>query len=74
MKTLNHLNFPYGIAFTRRREMIITQRNVDQVLISVKDQTIEPMSTEKMAFPKGIAIDEEDNIYVSSEHKLQKLW
>ena len=29
-------------------------------------------SREQMEFPAGIAIDEMDNIYVSSEHKLQK--
>ena len=70
--TAPDLKLPYGIAFNSCGEMIVTQCNDNQKLTSIMDQTIKDISEVEIAFPKGIAVDDTDNIYVSSEHKLQK--
>ena len=72
------LNGPYGIAFNSQGEIIITECYGHQIsLFDVNRQKIHTFgslggSPEQMQFPAGIAIDEADNIYVSSVHKLQK--
>ena len=78
MRVVTDLNGPYGIAFNSHGEMIISEYNGHQISIcDIRGQKIRTFgscgdSPEQMKFPKGIAIDDADNIYVSSEHKLQK--
>ena len=68
------LNYPYGIALNSHGKMIVTQRNDEQCLMSIEEQSIREYgdNPEKMSLPKGIAIDDKDNIYVSSDRKLHK--
>ena len=78
VRAVTGLSVPYGIAFNSRREMIISQCYGYQISIcDIRGQKIRTFgshgdSPEQMNFPRGIAIDDADNIYVSSEHKLQK--
>ena len=77
-RVVTHLNRPYGIVINSRVEMVVTEWSGDQV--SVFDGTGQRIQTfgsrgdskEQMICPKGIAVDNADNIYVGSEHKLQK--
>ena len=74
---------PYGIAFNSNGQIIISECDSHQLSIVDKEkqtliQTIGALGSRTdnpeqklMMFPKGIAIDERDNIYVTSEHKLQ---
>lgn len=69
---------PHSIAFNSCGEMIVSESLCHR--ISVFDATRRRIRTfgshgkslESMKSPAGIAIDGMDNIYVSSEHKLQK--
>ena len=78
MRVVTGLNKPYGIAFNSCGEMIISECQRHQISIfDTRGQKIRTFgswgeSPEQMAFPMGIAIDNADNIYVSSYHKLQK--
>ena len=78
MRVVTGLNKPYGIAFNSRGEMIISEYYSHQISIfDIRGQKIRTFgsrgdSPEQMDFPRGIAIDNADNIYVSSNHKLQK--
>ena len=80
VRVVTGLNTPYGIAINSRGEMIISECNGHQIsIIDIRGQKIQTFgsqchgdSPEQMIHPKGIAIDDADNIYVSSEHKLQK--
>ena len=78
MRVVTGLNYPYGIAFNSRGEMIISENQGNQISIfdsrGQKSRTFGSCgdSPEQMKYPKGIAIDDADNIYVSSDHKLQK--
>ena len=78
MRVVTGLNMPYGIAFNSRREMIISECHGHQIaVIDIRGQKIRTFgsrgdSPEQMIQPAGIAIDDADNIYVSSDHKLQK--
>ena len=78
VRVVTGLNRPYGIAFNSRGEMIVSECGSHQ--ISIFDITGQKSRTfgshgdsdKQMKEPAGIAIDDADNIYVSSLHKLQK--
>ena len=78
LRVVTGLREPYGIAINSHGEMIISQWNGHQISIfDIRGQKIRTFgsrgdSPEQMMLPAGIAIDNADNIYVSSEHKLQK--
>ena len=78
MRVVAGLNGPYGIAFNSCGEMIVSEWGSNQIAIfDIRGQRIRKFgsrgdSPEQMDCPKGIAIDDMDNIYVSSTDKLQK--
>ena len=78
MRTVTGLNYPYGIAFNSHQEMIVSEYGGHRLSIfDIRGQKIRTFgsrgdSPDQMISPKGIATDDTDNIYVSSEHKLQK--
>ena len=69
---------PYGIAYNSRGEMIVSECGDRRVsIIDNRGKKIRTFgsqgdSPDQMIDPRGIAIDDLDNIYVSSLHKLQK--
>ena len=78
VRVVTGLNYPYGIAFNSREEMIVSGCQGHQIAIfDIRGQRIRTFgshgnSPEQMVCPRGIAIDDKDNIYVTSLHKLQK--
>ena len=78
VRVVTGLNMPYGIAINSRGKMIISECIGHQISIfDIGGQKIRTFgscgdSPEQMIQPAGIAIDDADNIYVSSDHKLQK--
>ena len=78
MRTVTELNTPYGIAFNSHQEMIVSERLGHRLSIfDIRGQKIRTFgscgdSSDQMEYPTGIATDDTDNIYVSSNHKLQK--
>ena len=78
VRVVTDLKKPYGIAFNKCGEMIVSERSGHRVSIfDIRGQKIRTFgsrgdSSDQMVYPAGIAIDDTDNIYVSSLHKLQK--
>ena len=78
VRVVTDLNYPYGITYNSRGEMIVSEWNGHRVSIfDIRGQKIRTFgsrgdSPDQMIYPKGIAVDDMDNIYVSSQHKLQK--
>ena len=78
MRVVTGLNRPYGIAYNSCGEMIVSEWIGHRVYIfDIKAQKIRTFgsyggSPDQMMYPRGIAVDDMDNIYVSSQHKLQK--
>ena len=78
VRVVTDLNRPYGIAVSSRGEMVVTERGGHQVSVfDVRGQRVRTFGSrgdrpEQMIKPAGIAVDDVDNIYVSSQHKLQK--
>ena len=78
VRVVTGLKQPYGIAINSRGEMIISECDGHQISIfDARGQKIRTFgscgdSPEQTKCPAGIAIDNADNIYVSSWHKLQK--
>ena len=79
VRTVTGLNEPYGIAFNSRGEAVISECG-GHIIVSIFDKRGQNNRTfgsygdspHQMIYPAGIAIDGTDNIYVSSQHKLQK--
>ena len=78
VRTVTGLSRPYGIAFNSRGEMVVAERGSDRVSVfNDSGQRIRSFGSvgsgpAEMIGPAGIAIDDKDNMYVSSQHKLQK--
>ena len=78
MRTVTELNRPYGISFNSHQEMIVSEFGGYRLSIfDIRGQKIRTFgsrgdSLDQMIAPAGIATDDTDNIYVSSNHKLQK--
>ena len=78
VRTVTGLDYPYGIAFNSHQEMIVSECGGSRLSIfDIRGQKIRTFgsrgnSPDQMECPAGIATDDTDNIYVSSEHKLQK--
>ena len=78
VRVVTGVNCPYGIAFNSHGEMIVSESVGHQISIyDIRGQRIQTFGSrgnrpEEMVSPAGIAIDDMDNIYVSSKHKLQK--
>ena len=78
VRTVTGLKGPYGIAFNSRQEMIVSENSGHRLSIfDIRRQKIGAFGShgdcpDQMKYPKGIATDDTDNIYVSSDHKLQK--
>ena len=78
MRTVTGLKWPYDIAFNSHQEMIVSEYNGNRLSIfDIRGQKIQTfgsrgVSPDQMIHPRGIATDNTDNIYVSSQDKLQK--
>ena len=78
VRVVTDLYRPHAIAFNKCGEMIISEYFGHRVSIfDIRGRKIGTFgshgdSPDQMVLPAGIAIDDTDNIYVSSEHKLQK--
>ena len=78
VRVVTDLNLPYGIAINSCGEMVVTEWDGHRVFVfDVRGQRVRTFGSdgdqpEQMMSPAGIAVDDVDNIYVSSQHKLQK--
>ena len=78
VRVVKQLNRPYGIALNSCGEMIVSEYVDHQVSVfDVGGRKIRTFGfrgdrPEQMISPAGLAVDDMDNIYVSSKHKLQK--
>ena len=78
VRVVKDLKRPYGIASNSRGEMIVSECGGHQVSVfDVGGRRIRTFGShgdrpEQMKSPAAIAVDDTDNIYVSSDHKLQK--
>ena len=79
IRIVTDLNGPYGIACNSGNHIIVSER-VGHKLSILHGRTGHKVNTigargngpTQMQYPKGVATDNYDNIYVSSQHKLQK--
>ena len=78
VRTVTGLISPYGIAFNRHHQMIVSEYGGGRLSIfDIEGRKIQTFGSygdrpDQMILPAGVATDYADNIYVSSQHKLQK--
>ena len=78
VRVVTGLNEPYGIAINCHGEMVVS--NIKGHTVSLLDSRGNEIQTfgskddgpDQMRFPAGVAVDSDDNVYVASDHKLQK--
>ena len=78
VRVVTELTQPYGIAINSHGEMIVSEFVAHRV--SVLDSTGKVIRRfgsrgdrpEQMNYPRGVTVDRDDNVYVTSDHKLQK--
>ena len=73
--TLDDLTTPYSIVFTSNGKIIISEKLKNQISIfNTKGKRIDKFEhhEDQIFEPQGIVIDDDDNVYVSSDFKLQK--
>lgn len=68
-----HLKSPRGIAVNSQREILVCEYNGDRVSVYDMDGRVKrDNAVPNLTKPRGVATDDTDNIYITSEHKLQK--
>ena len=75
VRVVTGLNSPRGIAFNSQREIIVSEYYKHRIVVlDIKGDMVRTFGSEgeEMIYPAGIAVDDMDNIYVRSRHKLQK--
>ena len=78
MRVVTDLIRPYGIAYNSCGEMIVSESLGHRLSIfDIGGQKIRTFgspgdSPDQMVYPRAIAFDDMNNVYVSSDHKLQK--
>ena len=78
VRVVTDMKQPYGIAFNSCGEMIVSEIGAHTVSVfNIRGQRIRTFGSEggrswEMKSPAGIAVDNDDNIYVGNIHALQK--
>ena len=76
VRVVTDLDRPYGVAYNSQEEMIISELGGNRVSVfkmgKIRTFGSHGDRPHDMIEPAGIATDNADNIYVSSQHKLQK--
>ena len=78
VRTVTGLDGAFGIAFNNHGEMIVSECGAHRLsILDTRGHKIRTFgshgdSAHQMIYPAGIATDDSGNIYVSSDHKLQK--
>ena len=78
VRVVTNLGNPYGIAYNSQEEMIVSEWGHRVSIFKIRGQgKIQAFGSRgdrphEMIHPTGVATDDADNIYVSSEDKLQK--
>ena len=78
VRVMKDLITPYSIVFTSDGMMIVSEKVTNQIRIfDIEGRKIGKFeshgdSSRQILLPQGLAIDDDDNVYVSSEYKLQK--
>ena len=78
VRVMDGLNVPYSIVFTSDGNVIVSEKFADQISIfDIKGKIIGKFgshddSSKLIKIPQGLAIDDDDNVYVSSVDKVLK--
>ena len=78
VRVVTGLTKPWGIAINSHGEMVVS--NFTSGTVSILDRGGKEIQTygskgyrpDQMKYPTGVAVDSDDNVYVASDHKLQK--
>ena len=78
VRTVTGLDFPHGVVINTHQEMIISERGAHRVsILDMMGEKIRSFgslgqSPDQIRHPRGIATDDSNSIYVSSQDKVQK--
>ena len=57
---------PWGIALNSKQQLVVAERDVKKVTVFDREgKKVQTITSEKLSSPSGVAVDKDDNIYVS---------
>ena len=66
VRVVEGVSSPWGIALNSKQQLVVAENNGKKVSVFDKDgEKVQTVTHEKISKPNGVALDKEDNIYVS---------
>ena len=57
---------PWGIALNNKQQLVVVEKDGKKVTVfDREDKKVQTVTSEKFSYPAGVAVDQDDNIYVS---------
>ena len=56
---------PWGIALNSKQQLVVTEHGGKVTVFDGKGKKVQTITSEKLSRPVGVAVDKDDNIYVS---------
>ena len=75
VRVMEGLNHPWGITFNSKQQLVVGERDGGKVIVFDKDRNrIQTIECERLETATGVAVDEDDSIYVAdgSSHSILK--
>ena len=64
-----------GIALNSKQQLVVAECDVGKVTVFDREgKKVQTITSEKLSSPNGVAIDKDDNIYVSDNEVILKLF
>ena len=68
------LNKPHGIAIYDNGDIVVAERDAHCItVLNSEGRKVQSFGTEKLSWPRGVAVSTDGHILVTDEHRLQKL-
>ena len=66
VRVVEGVNWPWGVALNSKQQLVVAEHEGKKVTVFDKDgQKVQTVTHEKISKPNGVAVDKEDNVYVS---------
>ena len=73
VRVVERVKSPWGVAVNSKQQLVVAEWNGKKVTVFDREgKKVQTITCEKLSRPKGVAVDKDDNIYVSDNSSLFK--